>query len=218
MNMRYAVNQAKNMYTESDSMEVEYMIGEKGVRYLKFTKGMRFERFLISLNINDSIDEEGRKRIVQYAQAWSQNPSFGVTPLNILKLEKSVNYTEAIDMLEYDITRNKKEQSKEQQAIMEQQSIIDQQLQIMKAAQKQLEEDNANYRAELQAASKMNLEMIKMMQQMQPPSSPLQNDLAQATEQQQAQEQEAMMQQQMQSTQQMQQSSPQEQPQQPPIQ
>ncbi len=215
MNMRYAVNQAKNLYTEQDSMEVEYMIGEKGVRYLKFTKGLRFERFMISLNINDSIDEEGRKRIVQYAQAWSQNPSFGVTPLNILKLEKSVNYTEAIDMLEYDITRNKKMEAKERQAMMEQQSIIDQQLQIMKAAQEQLKEDNANYRAELQAITKSNLEIIKMMQQMQPPSSPLQNDLAQATQQQQAQEQEAMMQQQMQSTQQMQQPSLQEQPQQP---
>ena len=169
---------------------------------------------MISLNINDSIDEEGRKRIVQYAQAWSQNPSFGVTPLNILKLEKSVNYTEAIDMLEYDITRNKKMEAKERQAMMEQQSIIDQQLQIMKAAQEQLKEDNANYRAELQAITKSNLEIIKMMQQMQPPSSPLQNDLAQATQQQQAQEQEAMMQQQMQSTQQMQQPSLQEQPQQ----
>jgi hypothetical protein len=158
---------------------------------------MRFERFLIALNINDSIDEEGRKRILQYAQAWSQNPSSGVTPLNILKLEKSVNYTEAIDMLEYDMTRNKKNQMREQQAMMEQQSMIDQQIQIMKAAQDQLKEDNANYRAELQAITKSNMEIIKMMQQMQPPSSPLQLDLEQATQQQQAQQQQAMQQQAM---------------------
>ncbi len=202
-NMRFSVNRAKFLYSQEDNAEIEFLIGEKGLRFLKFTKDIRFERFMIALNINDSIDEAGRQRILSYAQAWSQNPVFGISPSSILKIESAKSYTEASDILEYDMKRAKKEQGQQQQAMQQAQMEMQQAGQMFQAALAQLKEDNANYRAELQAMLK-GMEMESTMQE--PPQSPLQPQLAQQTQQIQAQMQQQMMQQQM-----MQQSAEQQQ-------
>jgi hypothetical protein len=195
MNMRYAVNKAKFLYSQKEDEEVQFLIGEKGFRYLKFTKDIRFERFMVMLNINDSIDEEGRKRILSYAQAWSQNPTFGVSPSSILKLESSKSYTEAVDMLDFEMKRAKKEQSQQQQAMQEAQMQMKQASEMFTASLQQLKEDNANYRAELAAWVKGATQLHDTTQE--PAMSPLQPQLQMQTQQIQQQMQQQQMQQQM---------------------
>jgi hypothetical protein len=194
------VNRAKFLYSQNESQEVEFLIGEKGLRFIKFTKDIRFERFMTVLNVNDSIDEAGRQRILAYAQAWSQNPQFGVSPTSILKIESAKSYTEAADILDFAMKQSKKEQSQQQQAMQEAQSQMQQAAQMFQASLAQLKEDNANYRAELQALIKG----VQIEQSMQEPApSPLQaqldmqNQQFAAQMQQQAMQEQAMMQQQM---------------------
>lgn len=193
MNMRFSVNRAKFLYSQNESQEVEFLIGEKGLRFIKFTKDIRFERFMTVLNVNDSIDEAGRQRILAYAQAWSQNPQFGVSPTSILKIESAKSYTEAADILDFAMKQSKKEQSQQQQAMQEAQSQMQQAAQMFQASLAQLKEDNANYRAELQALIKG----VQIEQSMQEPSpSPLQAQLDMQNQQFAAQMQEQMMQEQ----------------------
>jgi hypothetical protein len=193
MNMRFSVNRAKFLYANSDSQEVEFLIGEKGLRFIKFTKDIRFERFMTVLNVNDSIDEAGRQRILAYAQAWSQNPQFGVSPTSILKIESAKSYTEAADILEFSMKQSKKEQSQQQQAMQEAQMQMQQAAQMFQASLSQLKEDNANYRAELQALIK-GVQIEQSMQE--PPASPLQPQLDMQSQQIIAQMQQQAMQEQ----------------------
>lgn len=203
MNMRFSVNRAKYLYSEGENPEVEFLIGEKGLRYLKFTKDMRFERFMTALNINDSIDEAGRQRMLAYAQAWSQNPVFGVSPASIIKIEAAKSYTEAADILDFDMKKAKKEQGQQQAAMQEAQMQMAQSAQMFQAAMAQLKEDNANYRAELQAVLKGYTQMEQSM--VEPPASPLQPQLGMQTQQIMAQIQQQQMQQQAMQQQAMQQ-------------
>lgn len=160
MNMRYAVNQAKNLYTINDNKEAAFVIGDRGVKYLKFTKDLRFEDLFVELNINDVIDETAKKDIQTFAQAWSQNPQFGITPLDIIKLYSSNSMTQAKDELELSLKKgekNKKRDLMEQTAIQnqaaeqqfQQKAALDQATKMMEASMVQLKEDNENYRTAL---------------------------------------------------------------------
>lgn len=189
MNMRYAVNQAKNLYTIGDNKEAEFLVGDRGVAYLKFTKDIRFEDFFIELNINDSIDEATKQRTLAYAQAWSQNPEWGVSALDILKLDRSNSSTKSIEELEYSIKKSEKnkakiqeqqlqQQAELQQQSFEQQAIIKQADLDMKAALEQLKQDNENYRMQYTQDMKALLEQVKVLSSQlpeAPPKSQLQN-------------------------------------------
>lgn len=196
LNMRFAINRAKYLYAGGDDVGAEYLIGEKGVRFIKFTRDMRFERLMTALNINDSIDEAGRQRMLSYAQAWSQNPVFGVSPSSIIKMEAAKSYTEAANILDFDMKKSKKEKSQQEAAMQEAQSQLSQSAQMFQAAIAQLKEDNANYRAELQALVKGYSQMEKSLSE--PPPSPLQPQISMQTQQVMAQIEQAAQQQQQQ--------------------
>lgn len=67
MNMQYAVNQAKYIYTMEDNEEAQAIIGIKGVKFLKFTKKFRFEDLLCVLKINDFMETQAKDRILAAA-------------------------------------------------------------------------------------------------------------------------------------------------------
>jgi len=157
MNMRYAVNQAKNLYTIEDNKEAQILLGDRGVAFLKFTKDIRFEDFFVELNINDAVDESTKARTLSYAQAWSQNPAWGITPLEILKLDRSTSSTKSLEELEAALKKaerdNKKKeamqmqmQSQSQEQAFQQQAALQEAAKIMEASIIQLKEDNENYR------------------------------------------------------------------------
>lgn len=157
MNMRYAVNQAKNLYTIEDNKEAPFVIGDRGIAFLKFTKDMRFEDLFVELNVNDAVDEATKARTLAYAQAWSQNPNSGLDELDILKLDRATSSTKSLEEIEYKLEKKKKEAKKQQaqsiqleQQTLEQQLIQQQKLQksaeLSAAAIAQLKEDNENWR------------------------------------------------------------------------
>ena len=204
MNMRYSVNQGKLLYKDTGA---EFLIGERGTRFLEFTGDTPFERFMTSLNMNDVIDEEGRKRIQTFSQAWSQNPAFGVTASSIIRLETSNSFTEAADMLDKEIKRSEKKQQASAAEQINQKAQMDQMLQMFTAGIEQLKQDNENYRTELKEFMKIAPQLAQSMQA--PPASPIQMQLAAQG----AQMQQAAQQQQEQAAQQQQGQPMQEEPQ-----
>lgn len=185
MNMRHAVNQAKNLYSSGDSKEVDFYLGDKGIRYLKFTKGYRFERFNIKLTLNDLIDQEGRASLNQLALAWAQNAV--IDPVSFLRLQKAKTYSQALNELDSDVKDKRKEDQKAAAANMQAEQAHEEALKLHDAAMIQLKEDNENWRTQVEIIAKQNLQMMTMLQQMQPPASPLQGSLAQADQQSQQQ-------------------------------
>lgn len=160
MNMRYAVNQAKNLYTIEDNKEAPFVIGDRGVAFLKFTKDMRFEDLFVELNVNDAVDEATKARTLAYAQAWSQNPNSGLDELDILKLDRATSSTKSLEEIEYKLEKKKKEVKKMQaqaialegqksQEAFQQQAALAQAAKLMEASIIQLKEDNENYRTSL---------------------------------------------------------------------
>jgi len=176
LNMRYAVNQSKLIYTNSDSNEASFIVGDRGLVFLKLFKSLRFEEIFTKLNINDQMDEKQKQRIIQIAQAVAQNQ--GISMLDYLKIEKSSSVTEAENILEYSLKEQENKQSKQAQAEQEAAGQLDQSKVVVEAALQQLKDDNANYRAEVQALSKNIGDLLKLMQN-QPPASPLQAQMAQ---------------------------------------
>jgi hypothetical protein len=67
---------------------------------------MILEPLGVYLQLNDVLDEPARQRLLALAQAWSQNPEFGLKPLDIVKMEKSTNYSEMIQILESSLKRH----------------------------------------------------------------------------------------------------------------
>ena len=84
----------------------EEWIGERGLQFVKAADGMILEPLGVYLQLNDVLDEPARQRLLALAQAWSQNPEFGLKPLDIVKMEKSTNYSEMIQILESSLKRH----------------------------------------------------------------------------------------------------------------
>jgi hypothetical protein len=176
MNMRYAVNQAKNLYTQKDSQEASFIIGDRGVVFLKLFKSLRFEDIFVQLNINDMMDEKQKQRILSIALANAQNDKLPFK--DYLKIESAASVTEAQNMLEFSEKELEQKSSESAQANMQMQQDLEEQQKMYEAMLTQLKEDNANYRAELQAVSK-NIEMVMQLLQKQPPESPLSQQFVQ---------------------------------------
>jgi len=179
MNMRYAVNQAKNIYTIEDNQEASFVVGDRGVAWLKFTKGMRFEDYLIELNINDSIDEGQKKAVQSFAQAWSQNPEFGVSPLDILKLYNADSMTEAEMELKASLEKGLRDKKKMQAEQAKAGAASEKQQVDLKVFVEQLRQDNENYRTLVKAEVEALTKSVDILHQP-PPPSPLQQTIAAA--------------------------------------
>lgn len=143
-NMQYGLNVKKNLFANfPNRMDTMVNIGDEGVRYLDttLTEQLKFEDFLLYVHIKDIIGDAARDRIIQQAQAWAQNPAYGITPADSLKVEKATTFTEAITILEESFRRSEAKadkqnemQSKIQQIQMEQQ----QQAQMFAEEQKRI--------------------------------------------------------------------------------
>lgn len=172
MNMRYSVNQAKMLYRDK---EVEFLVGEKGIRFINFTGDIPFERFMTSLNLSDVIDEDARKRILAYAQAWSQNPAFNVSASAIIQIEKANSFTEAADMLDRDRKKNEAKAQRSAKEMEEMKSKMSQMQQAIAMMMEQFKQDNENYRVEIKEAMKLLPQLAKEPM----PPAPIQQQMAQ---------------------------------------
>jgi hypothetical protein len=109
MNIQYGCNVKKLLFAMNDSLEAAVTVGDRGRHFFKITKDFKYEDFLIYLHVKDVIDEQARARILAYAQAWSQNPAFGIYPVDILRLERTSTFSEAISVLEHSLKTHKRD-------------------------------------------------------------------------------------------------------------
>lgn len=187
MNMRYAVNQQVKLAAYSKDESLDFVIGDRGVKYIQLMdkQRLRFEDMLVMLNINDVMDETRKQRLITIAQALAQNQQ--ITMPEFITIENGRSLTEVQNELEYyEKKREKKSQElAESQAKIAQATSHEQFLQ--KAELSQLKEDSANYRAQLDALTK---HIGNLMGTIQPPvPSPVQQELQPQPQAQPAQQQ-----------------------------
>lgn len=160
INISYAANVAKIACTNDGDYDASFVIGDRGVKMMKITKDMRFEDLLIFIKARDVIDAEARQRLLSYAQAWSQNPAFGVDPVDILKMEQAKSYTELINDFEFSLKQKQRKQAQQQQMMMQAEQQAEQQAINADMQKTAMKEDGANQRAALGAEAQLAGKMI----------------------------------------------------------
>ena len=161
--IQHAVNMQKNMLAGAMSEEDKRipLIGDQGIRYLKEVEDFAMEDFGIYIKIDDIINEESRQRLTQMALGWSQNPAFGITPLDIVKLEKSRTFSEAIIVLETAFAKQKRDQEKQQMQQMMMQQMQQQQMMQQAAELESFKQENENARTEMKTGAKLESDQMK---------------------------------------------------------
>lgn len=111
--VQYSASVAKfAMTADKDDYTARLKIGDYGYKFAKITRELRYEETQLWFKVQDVIDDQAKQRIRAYAQAFSQNPDWGVGPDDILRLEKARTWTEMITDLEYSIHKKKDEMDK----------------------------------------------------------------------------------------------------------
>lgn len=175
LNMRYAANVQKNLYCMNDNLEASIVVGDRGLVQLKLWEDLTFEQLFVQLNINDQFDEMQKKAITDVALASAQNDR--ITFLDFIKVMKARSMTEAENLMEFSLKENDLKKQKEQAAAGQDAVNQMQATKYFDAQLLQMKEDNANYRAEVQALTKNVELLVNLMQTKQPPPSPLTGNL-----------------------------------------
>lgn len=174
LNMRYEVNQAKMLYASKKKSQVQFLIGDRGMAYLDFTKDDMFEDFWITLTINNLLNEKKRERILAIAQADSQNGKLGTN--DYIELEDATSTTELREMFEYKSKKSQKEVQKNQVINMQFEQQLAERDKWWKTEMVKLQEDSANFRtiysADMTAITKGITDLLKSLPP-QPPASEL---------------------------------------------
>jgi hypothetical protein len=148
----FAVNQFKTSLIGESESEIP-VVGTSGKEYLRLTKEFQFQELGVYLKVKDFIDEQSRERLIMLAQAAMQNQQIDM--LDYIRIEKANSYTQLMNELEYSLNKRDRDREK-QEAMMQmmQQAQMEQQM----AQQQQLagaKEEGANYRKELDVATKL---------------------------------------------------------------
>lgn len=170
MNMAYAANQQKLLSTIPDTEDLKMMLGDKGVKWLEFTKEMQFEQMFVKLKINDTIDDAQKASLQQLAQALMQNQALDLS--TYIQISKAKSLTQMQEILEAAERKKKKEMAAAQQQQASLQQEGQQQQQLMLAEIENFKQSQENFRKEMDVFAKMNGQMATFWQQMaavQPP-------------------------------------------------
>lgn len=145
-NIQYATNCQKNIYAIEGNTDAEWVIGERGLEYIRATKDFIFENFLIYLKIENVIDEQSRKELFDIAFNLSQNGMLDI--IDWLKIKESKNMTELQNYFEYAVNKKERKAKEAQMAAQEQQMAMMQQQDQAKMQQVAMKEEGANQRAD----------------------------------------------------------------------
>jgi len=165
-NMQYAVDAQKEIIAAGKCKIDEFWIGSRNVVYLKQIKNVRFESFLLALDINNPMTEADKKEMTAMVQAAIQNQQLTFKDYAVIKNLKTK--TEIIDYLEYTETKRERvaeKMRKEQMAMQEAQ----QNKQLL--AQAAMEEGKIKGKAQLQKEKQMGeAELMGVEHGLNPPS------------------------------------------------
>lgn len=150
--LAFAINQYKVSLIDESEDDIP-VVGTNGKQYLKLTKDFQFQELGVFIKVRDFIDDQAKERLLGLAQAAMQNQMIDM--LDYIRIEKANSYTELLNELEYSL--NKRERDKEKQQAMMQ--MMQQAQQEQQMAQEQqvagMKEEGANYRKELDVATKL---------------------------------------------------------------
>ena len=154
--LQYATELGKIIYSMEDGDEKVFILGDRGARFLKLTKDLAFQDMLLFINTNDVVDDAARERMMMYVQAWSQNPAFGISPLDVIKIEQATTYQEMVAILESTFRRNKREQAEAQAMQMQQQMQMQQMNLGSQETQTAMREEGATQRTQMNNDTALN--------------------------------------------------------------
>jgi hypothetical protein len=113
MVLQHALNVAKMVYTLDGDNEAVFVVGDRGVKFLKITKQYRFEDFLVYVKTKNTISEQKKAELTQIAQAMAQNQQIDI--LDYINIISTDTLVELYKKLEYSIKKKKEEQAAAQQ-------------------------------------------------------------------------------------------------------
>lgn len=144
-NMQYAVDAQKEIIAAGECKIDEFWIGARNILYLKQIKKVRFESFLMVLDINNPMTEADKKEMTAMVQAAIQNQQLTFTDYAVIKNMKTKS--EIIDYLEYtDKKRERKAEQMRKEQMAAQEAAQNKQL----LAQAAMEEGKIKGKAQLQ--------------------------------------------------------------------
>lgn len=110
MKMDYSVNLHKLWVLKSGAKEEVAMVSDGQIELMKFTKDYTSEDLMIFIALNDGIEGENKKILMQALQAYNQNPDIGFEALlNTLTIMKHNTFEESVQYLERYAERRKAE-------------------------------------------------------------------------------------------------------------
>jgi hypothetical protein len=194
--LQYNVNLKQMVYQFTESVEESLNIGETGSYLLKIMEPEEFgtQPFMVYLDISNALDPQQRAELKSIALSEAQNGRLDtVDYIEHIMMAPTLN--QAVRGLKYsrEKQRQKTETAQMQQSQMQMQHEADIAMQKAQndAALLQVKEDNANFRAELQAISKNLQVVLQRIQGGIDGISPLTMQMQNAAIQQQMQQQQA---------------------------
>lgn len=160
--LQHAINQYKLSLVNEPETEIP-LVGTKGRYYMQQTKDIRFEEFQVWIVVKDYISEQARERLLMVAQAMAQNQQIDM--IDYIKVEQCRSYSELMNELEYSIKKKKREAMQAQAMQQLQQEAMQQQALQAQQQQEALRQQGANYRTEVTAGEKTNVEEMKLAQE-----------------------------------------------------
>ncbi len=104
--VNHAANVSKIINTIEPESEIP-VVGSSGTEFLRITKDLRWEDFLIDIQIVDMIDPSAKAQIMSAVQGLAQN--LALTALDVIKIQEATSYTELRVYFEKQIKQQKKD-------------------------------------------------------------------------------------------------------------
>lgn len=145
MNLQYATNLAKIVYSMDGSFEAPMVIGDRGIKFMKIGKEFRFEDLLIYLKVKDVIGQEDKARYMQIASAIAQQG--GMDMIDYMIIDSSESKTQMRKDFEKAVEKKKAEAAQQQQIQFQQQMQMQQQQLQGQAGMEQMRQQGEDSRS-----------------------------------------------------------------------
>lgn len=172
INMRYAANQQKMLKSQKETDEIAMLVGDQGVKWLQFTKSMRWEEMYIELVINDMVDEKGMESMKQIALGFVQNQM--MSPSTYVKILQCRSYSEMLRVLDKDARKMEKQRQEAQLQDGQVAMATGEQQMMWKTMMEELKQHSENYRTEIKIASDQGMQLREIIANLIPPADPSQ--------------------------------------------
>jgi len=188
--VQYNVNLTQLLYQFKDSVRETLIIGDAAGYLLDILNPQEFgtQKLLVFINILSTLDAQQREELRTIALSEAQNGRLDTVDF-VEHIQGARTIKQAVKGLKYAKNKQLKElraqQAAQSQGEMQHAANMQQEAKMMEAVIIQLKEDNANFRAIIQALSKKDQQLGQELEQ-QPPQSPLIGEMAAMQAQQQA--------------------------------